>query len=111
MGWRESLETLQKQFESQATRSRGLHHLMVEVADDERERMAGPEWFVREGKLGLAAVEAFQRAEPGSSSSGLACQGFTRATVKCGPTSHWTEFPKTGSYVTALEILAQSSSR
>src|SRR5262249_28028698 len=44
--------------------SRGLHHLMVEVADDARERMAGPEWFVREGKLGSADVEAFQRAEP-----------------------------------------------
>ncbi len=64
MGWRESLETLQKQFEAQAARSRGLHHLMVEVADDERDRMAGPEWFVRERKLGSAAADAFRRAEP-----------------------------------------------
>ena len=54
MGWRQSLETLQKQFEAQATRSRGLHHLMVEVADDERDQMVGPAWFVRDGKLGSA---------------------------------------------------------
>jgi len=48
MGWKETLETLRKQFEARATCSRGLHHLMVEVADDERDRMEGPDWFVRE---------------------------------------------------------------
>lgn len=64
MSWREALVTIQKQFEAQAARSRGLHHLMVEVGDDERPRLAGPDWFVREGKLGSLDIEAFQRAEP-----------------------------------------------
>ena len=64
MGWRQSLETLQKQFEAHATRSRGLHHLMVEVADDARERMGGPDWFVREGRQGSVDIEALERAEP-----------------------------------------------
>lgn len=64
MDWRESLQTLQKQFEAQATRSRGLHHLMVEVADDERERMSGPDWFVRECGLGSSDVKPFLRADP-----------------------------------------------
>jgi nucleoside phosphorylase len=48
MGWRATLETLKPQFEAQATRSLGLHHMMVEVADDERDKMKGPDWFVRE---------------------------------------------------------------
>lgn len=30
-------------------RSNGLHHLMVEVADNERNRMGGPDWFIRDG--------------------------------------------------------------
>ncbi len=46
MDWRSELTTLQGQFEAQATKSSGLHHLFVEVADDKRERARGPDWFV-----------------------------------------------------------------
>lgn len=59
MSWRESLAALQRQFEARAERSNGLHHLFVEVADDERERMAGPDWFVRLSPFaGANAAEA-----------------------------------------------------
>lgn len=64
MGWRDTLNTLQKQFEARAANSRGLHHLMVEVADDERNRMQGPDWFVRESRLGSPDPGPFLRAEP-----------------------------------------------
>lgn len=64
MGWKETLETLRKQFEARATASRGLHHLMVEVADDERDRMQGPDWFVRESRLGWSDPGPFGRADP-----------------------------------------------
>src|SRR5258708_6050186 len=64
MGWRQSLETLRKQFESRAAQSRGLHHLMVEVADDERNRMQGPDWFIRESRLGSTDPGPFLRADP-----------------------------------------------
>src|SRR5262249_32795302 len=64
MGWRESLETLQKQFEARAQASRGLHHLMVEVADDARDRMVGPDWFVREARLGSSDPTPLLRADP-----------------------------------------------
>jgi hypothetical protein len=37
---------------------------MVEVADDARDRMRGPNWFVGEGKLESPDVEAFRRADP-----------------------------------------------
>lgn len=43
--WRETLETLLSQFRASAARSEGLYHIMVEVADDERENMDGPPWF------------------------------------------------------------------
>lgn len=43
--WRDTLGTLLPQFEARAARSPGLHHLLVEVADDEREKMTGPPWF------------------------------------------------------------------
>jgi nucleoside phosphorylase len=62
MGWKETLETLRKQFEARATCSRGLHHLMVEVADDERDRMEGPDWFVRESRLGSSDSGSLLRA-------------------------------------------------
>jgi nucleoside phosphorylase len=67
--WRAALDTLQRQFESLATRSRGLQHLMVEVADDERDRMAGPPWFLREKRLASTA-EAFQKAATWSEVAG-----------------------------------------
>jgi nucleoside phosphorylase len=64
MGWRDSLETLQKQFEARAGSSRGLHHLMVEVSDDERHRLSGPDWFVREAGLASSDPTPFLRADP-----------------------------------------------
>jgi nucleoside phosphorylase len=64
MGWKETLEMLRKQFEARATASRGLHHLMVEVADDERDRMEGPDWFIRESRLDSSDPGPFLRAEP-----------------------------------------------
>jgi len=66
MGWRESLEILRKQFEAQATRSRGLHHLMVEVADNASDRMRGPDWFVssRGQGHGWADIKALEQGEP-----------------------------------------------
>jgi len=66
MGWRESLETIRKQFEAQATRSRGLHHLMVEVADNARDRMRGPDWFVSSRGQGheWADIKALEQGEP-----------------------------------------------
>jgi len=47
--WRDTLQTLSTQFQSQASRSQGLHHLFVEVADHERDKLAGPPWFERAG--------------------------------------------------------------
>jgi len=64
MGWKETLETLRKQFEARAAASRGLHHLMVEVDDDERDRLKGPDWFVRESGLGSSDPGPFIRADP-----------------------------------------------
>jgi nucleoside phosphorylase len=61
MSWRESLQTLQKQFEAHAERSGGLHHLFVEVADDERDRMKGPDWFVRESHVDSTDIAALRR--------------------------------------------------
>ena len=43
--WYESLALIQRQFEAKASQSRGLYHLLVEVSDDERSRVTGPEWF------------------------------------------------------------------
>lgn len=45
LDWRDTLQTLKPQFESLAARSKGLYHLLVEVADHERENLAGPPWF------------------------------------------------------------------
>src|SRR4029453_10891664 len=45
LDWRDTLQTLVGQFEARAKRLPGLHHLMVEVADDERDKMTGPGWF------------------------------------------------------------------
>lgn len=47
LNWRETLGTLLAQFEARAARSTGLNHLFVEVADHERNKMNGPEWFSR----------------------------------------------------------------
>jgi nucleoside phosphorylase len=47
LDWRETLRTLLTQFEARAARSSGLNHLLVEVADHERDKMAGPGWFAR----------------------------------------------------------------
>jgi hypothetical protein len=33
------------QFESRAAKSAGLHHLFIEVADHERNKLSGPNWF------------------------------------------------------------------
>jgi len=76
MGWRESLETLRKQFEARAAQSRGLHHLMVEVADDERERMRGPDWFVRESHLESSDPATFLRADPWCAVQGSGLPGL-----------------------------------
>lgn len=64
MDWRDALRTLQHQFEAKAAGSRGLHHLMVEVGDSERDRMKGPEWFVRDSGFGSSNPGPFLRAEP-----------------------------------------------
>ncbi|QDT64309.1 5'-methylthioadenosine/S-adenosylhomocysteine nucleosidase family protein [Calycomorphotria hydatis] len=45
VNWRETLKTLQLQFQSRAAEFGGLYHLMVEVADNEREKLYGPPWF------------------------------------------------------------------
>ncbi len=45
LDWRDTLSTLLTQFEARAARSSGLHHLLVEVADGERGKMRGPNWF------------------------------------------------------------------
>lgn len=45
LDWRETLKTLQAQFELRAAHSPGLHHLLVEAADNERSKLKGPEWF------------------------------------------------------------------
>lgn len=45
MDWRNTLQTLLPQFQAKAARSTGIYHLMVEVADDERDKMSGPPWF------------------------------------------------------------------
>lgn len=43
--WRDTLRTLRTQFEAKAAASDGLYHLFTEVADDERDKCAGPPWF------------------------------------------------------------------
>jgi nucleoside phosphorylase len=45
LDWRTTLKTLLAQFEAKAGRSTGLHHLFVEVANNEREKIEGPSWF------------------------------------------------------------------
>ncbi len=45
LDWHDTLRTLLPQFEARAARSTGLNHLFVEVADDERDKMSGPDWF------------------------------------------------------------------
>jgi nucleoside phosphorylase len=45
LDWRETLGTLQTQFQARAAKALGLHHLFVEVADNERHKMSGPFWF------------------------------------------------------------------
>jgi nucleoside phosphorylase len=64
VGWRETLTTLKTQFEAQAARSTGLHHLMVEVADDERNKMMGPDWFVQEADLDGKRLKSGQAKSP-----------------------------------------------
>jgi len=64
MSWRETLQSIQGQFEAQAKRSDGLHHLFVEVADDERDRMKGPGWFVRDSLIESNDGTAFLQGGP-----------------------------------------------
>lgn len=45
LNWRDTLQTLFPHFKAKAARSTGLYHLMVEVADNERDKMPGPPWF------------------------------------------------------------------
>jgi len=47
ISWRDTLQTLLPQFEALAARSTGLHHLFVEAADNERDKLSGPSWFSR----------------------------------------------------------------
>lgn len=46
--WRRSLELLRTQFEQRSFRSKGLHHLLVEVDGDPTDRLSGPGWFQQE---------------------------------------------------------------
>jgi hypothetical protein len=64
VGWRETLATLKSQFEAHAARSLGLHHMMVEVADDERDKMRGPDWFAREADLFGTNTASIPRTGP-----------------------------------------------
>lgn len=43
--WRDTLLALLPQFQAKASGSTGIFHLMVEVADSERDKMLGPPWF------------------------------------------------------------------
>lgn len=43
--WRDTLSILKGQFEALANSNPGLHHLLIEYADDEREQGTGPGWF------------------------------------------------------------------
>lgn len=45
LDWRDTLQTLLPQFQAKAASSTGIYHLMVEVADNERDKMSGPPWF------------------------------------------------------------------
>ena len=45
MMWREALTTLRGPFEAKGGEFRGLHHVLVEVGDHERERAGGPDWL------------------------------------------------------------------
>ena len=45
LDWRESLHTLLPHFQAKATSSTGMYHLMIEVADGERDKLSGPPWF------------------------------------------------------------------
>lgn len=49
--WRSGLQTLRSQFASNAERSPGIHHLFVEVAETERDKLWGPNWFVAESGM------------------------------------------------------------
>lgn len=63
MDWREGLSGLIAQFDAAATQSSGLHHLMVEVPDNERDRASGPDWFVATNpELGGASGNLLQPA-------------------------------------------------
>ncbi|MBE3097864.1 MAG: toll/interleukin-1 receptor domain-containing protein [Candidatus Atribacteria bacterium] len=73
ISWQESLAVIQRQFEARAERSNGLHHLLVEVSDDERHRAVGPDWFVRLSPFNGTAATETPIGEPWRfvSSSGL----------------------------------------
>jgi nucleoside phosphorylase len=43
--WQQTLKVLQSQFEAAASQSHGLHHIFVEAASNEREKLVGPSWF------------------------------------------------------------------
>src|SRR4051794_25706977 len=45
LDWHATLKSLLGVFETYSRRATGLHHLMVEVADQDRESLSGPSWF------------------------------------------------------------------
>ncbi len=50
IAWRDTLKTLLPQFEARACKSQSLHHIFVEVAEDEPDKSRGPSWFSRSSK-------------------------------------------------------------
>jgi hypothetical protein len=45
VGWRETIKVLLPQFQSLAAKPFGLHHVLVESANDERDKLSGPNWL------------------------------------------------------------------
>lgn len=68
LDWRDTLKTLLPQFEARAVRSTGLNHLLVEDADDERGKAAGPSW------LGHSTVTSNLSTENRNTKSGTAAR-------------------------------------
>ena len=138
LNWRASLELVERQFETTAEQSHGLHHLLVETSDDERARLAGPDWFARlsllnQGKEGTAPIEgpwplvacaglpdvplSFRELVPGKPINGFQDEqiirdnsGVPRA-VAVPMRPRWGYLCGDGSWLSKFELLAKAASQ
>jgi hypothetical protein len=89
LNWRDTLQTLLPQFQAKAASSAGIYHLMVEVADTERDKMSGPPWFDAFSS-GPKIVSVRSNINGGIVPGQPACRAYRRDFVNRLPTSRST---------------------